>query len=235
MGIHLWDTISAKAGLIKSDINIKVRNVDVKKAINDLNSFNKGPSLSDKVDMLFTDVETEGKKQGYEKASKKYEPIFREIENRYNETKKLIESQKTVYGDQSDKLIEKLSALEKERDSLQAEVDNKAKQVSKAYNIPLGQVRSAMSSGTLLMSDPTFGILDIIYSHKEKKLKKAEHKGYLEAKELYEEKIKRLQAKLDRLKEKGDEDIKKLVNLISDVLDEIAENQMKIAELRILL
>lgn len=81
----------------------------------------------------------------------------------------------------------------------------------------------------------SFGILDIIYSYKEKRLKKAEQKGYLEAKELYEEKIKRLQDKLKRLMEKSDEEIKKMVKLISDILDEIVENQMKIAELKILL
>lgn len=235
MGILLWDTISAKAGLIKSDIKIKVRNVNSKKAIKDFSDFKNGPSIADKVDMLFTDVETEGKKQGYERASQKYKPIFREIENQYKETKKLIKSQENVYGGQSDKLIDKLSALENERDSLQTKVDNKVKQVSKVYNIPLGEIYSSMSTGTLLMPVAGFGILDIIYSHKENKLKKAEQKGYLEAKELYEKKTKRLQVELDRLKEKGDEELKKMVNLISDVLNEIAKNQMKIAELRILL
>ncbi|WP_017416456.1 hypothetical protein [Clostridium tunisiense] len=245
MGIQLWDTISAKARLIKSDINIKVRNVQTKNEINDkvykntsivdLMGLKKGPSLVDKVDMLFTDVETEGKKQGYERASKEYEPIYREIENRYKETTILIKSQKNMYGDESYKLIDRLSVLENERESLEKQVDNKAKQLSKTYNIPLEEVRSAMSCGTLLMPAVNFSILDMIYSYKEKKLKKAEQNGYLEAKDLYEDKIKRLKAELNRLKEKGDEDIKKLVDLISDVLGEIVENQMKIAELRILL
>lgn len=95
--------------------------------IGDIFGVKKEPSILEKVDMLFTDVETEGKKQGYEKASKEYEQIFRQIENRYKETKKLIESQKNVYGDQYDKLIDKLADLENERDSLQKQVDNKAK------------------------------------------------------------------------------------------------------------
>ena len=237
MGIQLWDTISAKANLIKSDINVKLRSTnDIydKLGVNPL-GFKKGPGFIEKVDMLFTDVETEGKKQGYDKASKEYGHVFKELENTYKETKILIVEQKNMYQNQSDKLIDRLAALEYERDCLQVQVDSKAKQLAKEYNIPIEKVTSEISSGTLLMTDISFGILDIIYSHKEKKLKKAEQKGYLEAKELYEEKINKLKVELNLLKEKGHGEIKELVDLISDVLDEIVENQMKIAELRILI
>jgi hypothetical protein len=195
----------------------------------------KGPSLTEKIDMLFTDVETEGKKQGYERASKEYKLMFRKIEKAYKETKELIESQKDKYGEQSDMLIDKLSALEDERDRLQKQVDNKAKQVSKTFDIPIGEVRSSLAAGSLLMPSSGLGLLDIIYSYKEKKLKKAEQKGYSEAKELYEEKIEKLKADLNKLKSKGSKEVKKMINLISDILDEIIENQMQIAELKILL
>ena len=42
------------------------------------------PSLFDKLDLLFTDVETEGKKQGYERAAREYESLYLEIENKYS-------------------------------------------------------------------------------------------------------------------------------------------------------
>ena len=38
------------------------------------------PSFKEKVDMVFTDVDTEGRKQGYAKAAKEYEKIFGAIE-----------------------------------------------------------------------------------------------------------------------------------------------------------
>ena len=41
--------------------------------------FDNGPSLLDKVNMLLTDVETEGKKQGYTRAAAEYEKAFRAI------------------------------------------------------------------------------------------------------------------------------------------------------------
>ena len=76
---------------------------------------------------------------------------------------------------------------------------------------------------------------EIVYYFKEKKLRQAEQRGYAEAKELYEEKIQKLKDELCRLKEKGDSEIKNLLNQISQILDAIAEEEMKIAELKILL
>lgn len=38
--------------------------------------------------MLFTDVETEGKKQGYDRESKEYGAAYREIEKEFYETKR---------------------------------------------------------------------------------------------------------------------------------------------------
>lgn len=78
-------------------------------------------------------------------------------------------------------------------------------------------------------------ILGLIYKHKEKKLKEAEQRGYAEARELYENKISKLKAELRRLKENGNRDIKKLVTMINEIFEAIADEQMKIAELRILL
>ena len=39
-------------------------------------SFNSRPSILEVVDMLVTDVEVEGKKQGYSRASREYENVF---------------------------------------------------------------------------------------------------------------------------------------------------------------
>lgn len=52
--------------------------------------FDKGPSLLEKVDMLLTDVETEGKKQGYARAVAEYDKAFRAIEGEYDATKNIM-------------------------------------------------------------------------------------------------------------------------------------------------
>lgn len=199
-------------------------------------NFDDEPSFIDKVDMLLTDVETEGKKQGYKKAAAEYEKAFRAIKDEYNTTKELIEQQKNAYDTQSDALIEKLKVLEQQKENLKKQVDQKAKSVSAKYDIPIFQVQSFLASGALIVDGPaTVSILGMIYKYKERKLREAEQRGYLEAKELYESKIAKLKSDLDALKRKGSADVKNLLNMIGEILDAIAEEQMKIAELKILL
>lgn len=197
--------------------------------------FDKGPSLLEKVDMLLTDVETEGKKQGYARAVAEYDKAFRAIEGEYDATKKLIEYQKDTYDTQSDALIEKLSELEHQKEKLENQVMQKTKDVSVKYDIPIPKVQRSLVAGTLIMGSDTVDVLGIIYRHKERKLREAEQRGYLEAKELYETKIAKLKSDMAILKNKGTAKIKELLNMIDEILAAIAEKQMEIAELKILL
>lgn len=198
--------------------------------------FDKGPGLVDKVDMLFKDVETEGKKQGYDRAAKEYGKVYREIEKDYKEAKALIEEQKKNYDIKADELIAKLEMLEEKKARLEKQVDQKTKEVSRKFNIPVGDVKASVMGGRSIFTDyPQIDLLGIIYSHKERKLRKAEQEGYMEARELYERKIEKLKSELRRLKENGDRDIKKLISMIDEIYEAIADEQMKIAELKILL
>ena len=198
--------------------------------------FDNGPSTKEKIEMLFTDVETEGKKQGYDRAAREYGAAYRKIEKEFKETKDLIENQKNTYGNQAYQFIEKLEKLEKQKETLQKQVNSKVNDVSKKYNIPAGEIRRSMAAGTLLVGGPaTIDILGMIYYYKEKKLRQAEQRGYVEAKELYGTKIQKLKDELRRLKEKGNSEIKTLLNQISQILEAIAEVEMQIAELKILL
>ena len=201
------------------------------------NLFNDGPNVIEKVEMLFTDVETEGKKQVYDRAASEYGKVYRDIENEFLETKKIIEQQKNRYDNKADSLISKLESLEREKANLEKQVNDKAREVSNRFDIPIGDVKKSLASGTLLVGGPSVSVdvLDLIYRHKEKKLKEAEQRGYAEAKRLYENKIDKLKAELRRLKENGNRDIQKLISMIDEIFAAIADEQMKIAELRILL
>lgn len=232
MGIVLWDTINSKIGVVKSEINTKLKEVDFKKNI----YLNKEKvNFLDKINIIFTDVEIEGKKKGYEKASKEYELIFLKLENQYRETERLINIEKNFYGNKSQNLIDKLSDLENERDALKMRVNHQVDKISKYYNVSSASIGLSMMNGTLLIPNSNFGVIDIIYRYKDKKMKKAEQYGYLEAKAIYEEKIKKLQNELIILKESGNYEIRKLVDLISDVLKEIVNIQTSITELKILI
>lgn len=68
----------------------------------------RGPNIIEKVDMLFKDVETEGKKDGYDRASKEYGKVYRALEEEFKQTKALIEQQKKSYNVEVDVLIERL-------------------------------------------------------------------------------------------------------------------------------
>ena len=197
--------------------------------------FEKEPSIIDKVEMLFTDVEEEGRKRGYSRAAEEYGKVFRSIESEYKQAKELIESQKNMYDIQSDALIEKLAALENKKRRLENQVEQKTKAVSEKYDIPISAVKECVASNSMIGMSVTMSILGAIYDHKEKKLREAEERGYSEAKKLYEEKIGKLKKELEELKRKGSAKIQEMSNMIIEILDAIADEQMKIAELEILL
>lgn len=198
--------------------------------------FDRGPNIIEKVDMLFKDVEIEGKKSGYDRASKEYGKAYRALEEEFKQTKELIEQQKNSHNVEVDALLVKLEQLEKQKEELRRQVNSRIADVSRQYNIPMGDIKKSLTNGTLLASGLyVVDVLYLVYKHKEKKLRDAEQRGFAEAKALYEKKIEKLKCELNRLKDDGNKDIQKLVELISDIFEAIAEEQMKIAELKVLL
>ena len=86
-----------------------------------------------------------------------------------------------------------------------------------------------------MSSSETSDIFDLVYRFKKIKLQEAEQRGYQEAKVLYEVKIAGLKNDLEALKKKGDAEIQELIDMSNDILEVIADEQMKIAELNLLL
>ena len=155
----------------------------------------------------------------------------------FEDTKRSIEEQKNSYNNKADILIERLETLENERKNLEKCVNTKAKDVSCKYRLPIDKVQNALNNGNLLIGGTSemVDILAIIYTYKEKKLREAEQKGYIEAKKLYQDKIQKLKNELKQLSKNGAVEIQNLITMISEVLDAIANEQMKIAELNVLL
>lgn len=180
-------------------------------------------------DDLFKDPEIEGKKKGYERAAKEYEPTFQKIKNEYEVTKKILENETASYNEKADALIKRLEDLERKEEILRRQVYRKYKGKSDVQDYEYPVDKTGYTAGALF--------IDIIgfFLDRNQKFSEAEKQGYLEAKKVYEAKIAKLKRDLAILKNKGNLEIQKLLNMIDDVLNVIADERMKIAELEILL
>lgn len=200
-----------------------------------------GPGLgeisktAEKIKTVLSDVETEGKKRGYERAAAEYDAAYERIENEYLAAKRILEQQTAGKEAEVSRLLTKLQQLESKKKTLEHAVREKAEQVSETYHISPSSVSQCLSSGTLLTGGTEATVLDLIYRYKGQKLKNAEEKGYAEARQLHRKKIKELKDNLERLRAKGEAEIRDLANLIADAIEEISESETKIAELEIVL
>ena len=193
--------------------------------------------LSDKIDVLLTvDVETEGKKRGYEKASKEYDVAYKAIEKQFKDTEAFFETQKSIYGGQAMMFVNRLEKLEKQKEYLENQVKSKTNDVSIKFHVPNEIVKNSMATGSLFTgTNPSVNYLDMIYLHKKIKLCQAEQKGYEEARILFDKKLQKLKDELKKLKKRGDSEINTLFNNILNILDDIAKLEAEIADLNILL
>ena len=202
---------------------------------------NKKMERLKKNNVLFMDVETEGKICGYDRASMEYKPKLYKLENEYKDLKRIIEQEKDMYASKCDDLLNRLYNLKKENNVMQSDLEIAAKKVSKTYDIPIDKIYESIKYGDIWEAFIFFNIfnplniLGVIYSYKKKKFKKYEQKGYLEAKQIYEEEIKKLKEKLEILKNNGDKEIRELLILIIDILEEIANKKTTIVQLSSLL
>lgn len=186
------------------------------------------------IDSVTSDPETEGKKDGYERAAKEYEPIYQDLKHEYDSAIAEIECQKKNYDIESSVQIGYLSKLEEKRDSLQERVNAKAQQTASAYGVSVSTLMSSFSSAGVVQ-DTSWDLMRFITDSRMRRRKEAEKVGYSEAKQLYEKKLKSLRDKLEQEKENASRQLKDYANLISKILAEIEDNQMKIADLEIAL
>ncbi len=195
------------------------------------------PSISDIldfIDSITSDPEVDGKKDGYERAANEYEPIYQELKKEYDSAISEIKRLKQNYDTASSAKIEYLAQLEKKRDSLQERVNYKAKQIASEHGISVSSLMSSFSN-TGVVQDTSWDIMRFITDSRMRKRKEAEKVGYSEAKRLYEEKLKSLRDKLERVKANASRQLKDYAELISKVLAEIEDIQIKIADLEIVL
>lgn len=176
--------------------------------------------------VLFGDIETEGKKQGYAEAGAIYGDILRRLQEDIFSAKKYYENVESNIDKKNNELLDKLERLNKERESLRGKVE-------KRYEIPRDTLGSSCLSagGVILAGLGAFAY----YEHRKKKLLEAKARGFEMAKKEYEEKINKERDNLSLLKRMKRNHISEKMKLMDDLLDEIVKVESEIAELRILL
>ena len=109
----------------------------------------------EQIEILFSrDVETKGKKQGYDKAAKEYDSAYKKIAKEFKAAMEYFNEKKSELDQTSDDKIQMLEDFEKEKARLQKQVEQKSKAVSQKYNIPESSLKASMAAGTLLISGP---------------------------------------------------------------------------------
>lgn len=186
------------------------------------------------IDKILTDPVYEGKERGYKRAAREYTYAFSQVEQQYNTAMEFYRNQKTAYDRKTDTFIQMLDTLEKQRESLEKQVSQNVKTASAKTGLSVGAIKGAFSASCYAFRDiPT--VFDSLPSIYDMRMQKAEKDGYLEARAEFLSKIEKLKQNLRDLCVQGDNDIKKYQSMIEDVLCDITDEQLKIADLRLLI
>lgn len=195
----------------------------------------RGPSVMDKIELMFTDVGTEGRKQGYVRAAEEYDKAYAVIEAEYAAALEMAEEVHAMYSSEADRLNAELRRLEAKRERLDKERERKIGMIATAYGISTGTVRSACVGGTGINTGVNICLFELAYRAKSAKLERAEREGYEEAKKIHEEKLEVLRRDFQTAKAKARAASRKYMAMIEETLSSIAREQTEITELSMML
>lgn len=183
------------------------------------------------------DMTTEGKKSGYERASKEYQKVYADLEQRYIQVINRLEKSKSLTP-RGKKLADELSLLEKKEEDLEYQIDRGLDEVEKRTSISKSKIKELLQSKASIVNPAMLEILILLSVHnkiKERQYIKAEQKGYEEAKREHTAKVKKFEDKLTLLIEKSEVENRNIISSIATLLYDISEKYTRIAELRIIL
>lgn len=165
---------------------------------------------------IFRNLGVDAKKAGYERAANEYKSIYRDIEQQYQATINIFENRTLNQSERLNVLIDRLSELEEKRNKLREKFKRKSNE-----KIPLN------ASAALMFPIGTILLYDLL-----------EREGYVESKQIFEEKIEKLKSKLNIRKASISHDLQELSALADEVCfsimvvtDEISDIKEKLLEL----
>lgn len=208
----------------------------------------KSPTLMEKIEVIFSNTKKKGYKDGYSKAAAEYRTAYSDLQTLENTYKAYLKEAKESGKARAEHLLKE---LEKLRDCLQSEVTRRCTECEKQYALPEGTITDALAcrgetghrfyyDGSTcceqLINIPVinWNIIDVLYKMKDDQRQNAEKKGYLECRNIFWEKLQILRKDLSEDKAKGDKELKGYVDLINDILYDIALTRAQLAELKTL-
>lgn len=218
---------SVDAKKILREVKAEARKVSKTEGLSPLIPLAVLPMSKENIEII-KDPVTKGKKDGYARAAKEFEPVLAKIRQECEEIRNLHIKNKEEQNTHAEVLLDKLKKLEDEK----ARLDNVNEEKSKMVESKLG-----MSAGSLTLNG-SFTLLDILNPLlllRKSRYNKAEIEGYIEARKIFEEKIQIEKNKIIELKNECNEDMKQMLQLIADILSEIANVELRIAEMKLMI
>lgn len=224
---------------VMHDLLILITKSEIKKKVNNEKKHNMFSEIKKALNILCNDSKIEGRKNGYVIASKEFEPLFILYKTVYSKIRDVVKDDKIQYENMAIVLNEQLKCLEKHKEILDKDYDEKLVMISKTYNISVDYLTEEIYTEnkhnkifnniieTLTMQLIAGGMKMANY-YKYTKI------GYMEAKELYNKKINVLKKDFVELSNKAEKDINRLIELIIDIQDVIWQKRDKISQMEIL-
>lgn len=175
----------------------------------------------------------DAEKRGYVKASEEYKTVFNKIQEEYSKAKQEFERIIRDEDSYSEHLISQYEELVLIRKRLEAEVEKRAEMIADKCGISTNTLMSSISDNLFSITS-NYDLLSILRNYQEKKMLEAECKGYARAKKNYEKKIYALKQEFEELQSLSNQKIEEIHSLITDVLNAISDEHMKIAALKII-
>lgn len=206
----------------------------VKKIVNQITDTPKTePTVSEKVKTIFSDTKTEGRKAGYARAASEYRTAYEKIKIEYDKYKCFLARKKKEYNTQAISFIEELDALRAEKDRLHKKVETEKRRIVAKGSLSVSDINKGLSGSSIAPTGPTlFEMIDMAYSAKERQRIQAEKEEYLEAKRIFEKKLGCLRADLVSLKEDGNTQLNEYIDMINNLMADIATETAQLAELK---
>lgn len=110
------------------------------------------PTIKEKIKVIRT-KKSDGKKRGYDIASKEYNECFNRLEKMWSETINIVASEKSACYEELENVKERFKALSLYKSNLEELVKKMTDGVSQKYHVPYDLVEQKVNSGTLLVED----------------------------------------------------------------------------------
>lgn len=207
----------------------------IKKAYGDASIFNTEADIKKAVNQKQNYKITDSSFNRSKGAKTNTEYLIKELQHGNDKNITVSEARKLIVeGTKAKAIVEgslKIQAIQHA-----GEIGAQAAKEGAKYALAISSVQNLSSfSSAGVVQDTSWDLMRFITDSRMRRRKEAEKVGYSEAKQLYEKKLKSLRDKLEQEKENASRQLKDYANLISKILAEIEDNQMKIADLEIAL